>query len=263
MYNIENIDKVIYSVEEILIDKVYIPMYFNYKAAKDDGFTVVISGQGSDEVWLGYIFTWRLFEYLDEKANIDILLKDYYLKNMTFKNKLKSKFKQIVMPTMKNYLNKNLKLDPKDVLNSYSELSIKTILHDLLMQEDKIAMAHSIESRVPFVDNHRIVELAYKASSDIKLMDKREKYIIRKFSEGKLPESIIKREKYPFPEPPSIYNEKIKDLCSDNWEEIIKSKVLNQVIDFKKANKVDDFTAIEQWMLLVYWRFEKVFDVEV
>ena len=48
----ENIDQVIFSVEEILIDKVYLPVYFNYKAAKDDGFTVVLNGQGSDEVWL-------------------------------------------------------------------------------------------------------------------------------------------------------------------------------------------------------------------
>lgn len=55
-YTVENIDKVIYSVEEILIDKVYLPVYFNYKAAKDDGFTVVLNGQGSDEVWLRIYF---------------------------------------------------------------------------------------------------------------------------------------------------------------------------------------------------------------
>ena len=61
-YTIENIDKVIHSVEEILIDKVYLPVYFNYKAAKDDGFTVVLNGQGSDEVWLGYIFNWNIFK---------------------------------------------------------------------------------------------------------------------------------------------------------------------------------------------------------
>ena len=263
MYNIENIDKVTYGVEEVLIDKVYIPMYFNYKAAKDDGFTVVVSGQGADEVWLGYIFTWRLFEFLGNKANIDTLLKQYYLKNMLFYNKLNDDFKKILIPTLKNYLNKNLQLNSKDVLNSYSDLSIKTILHDLLMQEDKIAMAHSVESRVPFVDNHKIVELAYKAPSGLKIKDGREKYIIRKFSEGKLPDSIIKREKYPFPEPPSIYNEKIRELCIANWQDILKSKILSKVIDFNNIREVDDFSATEQWMLLAYWRFEKVFDVEV
>ena len=144
MYNIQNIDKVTYSVEEILIDKVYIPMYFNYKAAKDDGYTVVISGQGSDEVWLGYIFTWEIFKYINKDVNEDFLIENYYIKNMIFKNCLNKKLKNILKPTLKKYLNHNLQLDKKDILNSYADMSLKTILHDLLMQEDKIAMANQI-----------------------------------------------------------------------------------------------------------------------
>lgn len=263
MYDLDNIDKVTYSVEEILIDKVYIPMYYNYKAAKNDGFTVVVSGQGSDEVWLGYIYVWRIFEYLEERGNEKTILKDYYLKNMLFRGKLNNNFEDLIKPTMEKYIKKNLNLNKNDILNSYGDLSVKTILHDLLMQEDKIAMAHSVESRVPFVDNHKLVELAYGASSKIKLFDGREKYIIRKFAEGKIIDSIIKREKYPFPEPPSIYNEKIEQLCIDNWEEIKKSKILSSIINFKKMSKVQDFTPIEQWLLLAYWRFEVVFKMEV
>lgn len=263
MYNIDTIDKVIYHVEEILIDKVYVSMYYNYKKAKEDGYRVVVSGQGSDEVWLGYIFNWGIFNYINEKANIETLINDYYIKNMAFLEKLKPRIREKVYVTMRNYLNRNLNLNNNDVLNSYSELSIKTILQDLLMQEDKIAMASNVESRVPFVDNHRIVELAYKISSKYKIYDGREKYIVRKFADKKIPNSIVERKKYPFPEPPEFYNIKISNILKENWKEVKNSKILNKLIDFSKVNDIDDFSPVEQWMLLSYWRFEKVFKMEV
>ncbi|MBQ9024606.1 MAG: asparagine synthase (glutamine-hydrolyzing) [Bacilli bacterium] len=262
MYNIDVIDKVIYGVEEILIDKVYIPMYFNYKAAKDDGFTVVVSGQGSDEVWLGYVFTWKIFQFLKEKYNHKSLIYDYYIDNMIFKDKINVDIKNLVPNILNNYLDNYLVLSD-DEINSYGDLSLKTILHDLLIQEDKIAMMNSIESRVPFVDNHRIVELAYKSNSKIKLEDGREKYIVRQYAKDKLPDSIVNREKYPFPEPPKIYNEIITKLCNDNWDEICKSNIIRKLIKSEVLDDVNNFTEQEQWWLLVYWRFEKVFELEV
>lgn len=262
MYNLDNIDKVTYGVEEILIDKVYIPMYFNYKAAKDDGFTVVVSGQGSDEVWLGYVFTWKIFKYLKERYNKETLIKDYYIDNMLFKKKLNKECDKMIPIIMKNYLD-NFLVETKDELNSYADLSLKTILHDLLVQEDKIAMMSSVESRVPFVDDHKIVELAYKASSQIKLFDGREKYIVRKYCKGKINDSIVEREKYPFPEPPKIYNNFVTKLCEEHWDKIKKSKIVNKVINKKELESVSNFTEMEQWWLLVYWRFETVFNMEV
>lgn len=263
MYNLENIDKVIYYVEEILIDKVYISMFFNYKAAKNDGYTVVVSGQGSDEVWLGYIFVWKIFKYLDKNINYGTLINDYYINNMILKNKISNDIKGILNNVMLEYLHRNLNLNKDDLLNSYADLSLKTILHDLLMQEDKIAMASSVESRVPFVDDHRIVELAYKSSSKVKLYDNREKYIVRMFAQGKINKDIIEREKYPFPEPPAIYNEKIKKLCCENWSDIIKSKIISKIVDNQKLKNINNFNDIELWTILVYWRFEKVFNMEV
>lgn len=263
MYNIENIDVVTYGVEEILIDKVYIPMYFNYKAAKKDGYTVVISGQGSDEAWLGYIFIWKIFTYLNDKYDKDIIINDCYINNMMFKGKINKKYDKELYRVMSKYLDQNWVFDKSDEMNSFGDLSLKTILHDLLIQEDKIAMMSSVESRVPFVDSHKIVEIAYNTPSKLKLFDGREKYIVRKYSEGKIDDSIVKREKYPFPEPPKIYNRKVTSLCKANWDEMRKSKILNLIIDEEKFKNIDNFTEQEQWWMLIYWRFEKVFNMEV
>lgn len=265
-YTIENIDKVIYAVEEILIDKVYLPVYFNYREAKKDGFTVVLNGQGSDEVWLGYIFNWNIFNYTKETDDVEKLIESYYMPNMIFKGKFKKDFNEKIKNTLKKYLKDTLekysKSENDDKLNDYSIMSIKTILHDLLLQEDKLAMAHSVESRVPFVDDHKLIELSMKMPSKLKIKDGREKYILRKFGEDKLPESIIKRRKYAFPEPPDIYDSKIKNICIENWNSISKCKILNRIIDNKYWENIDNFSNRELWWLLVYWRFESVFKME-
>ena len=263
MYNLDVIDKVTYGVEEILIDKVYIPMYFNYKAAKDDGYTVVISGQGSDETWLGYIFTWPIFKYIGKKYNYKSLINDYYRGNMIFKDKLNIDMDEKVDTVMTKYLDDNLVQDKCDEINSYGEKTIKTILHDLLSQEDKIAMMVSVESRVPFVDDHKLVEIAYNASSKLKTYDGREKYVVRRYSSGKIDDRIVDRAKYPFPEPPRIYNEVITNICKDNWNKIKKSKIINKLIKKEKLQSIENFSELEQWWLLVYWRFETVFNMEV
>lgn len=265
-YTIKNIDEVIYAVEEILIDKVYLPVYFNYREAKKDGFTVVLNGQGSDEVWLGYIFNWNIFNYTKETDNVEKLIESYYMPNMIFKGKFKKDFNENIKNTLKKYLKDTLKKYSKnendDKLNDYSIMSIKTILHDLLLQEDKLAMAHSVESRVPFVDDHKLIELSMKMPSKLKIKDGREKYILRKFGEDKLPESIIKRRKYAFPEPPDIYDNKIKKICIENWNSISECKILNRIIDNKYWENIDNFSNRELWWLLVYWRFESVFKME-
>lgn len=265
-YTIKNIDEVIYAVEEILIDKVYLPVYFNYREAKKDGFTVVLNGQGSDEVWLGYIFNWNIFNYTKETDNVEKLIESYYMPNMIFKGKFKKDFNENIKNTLKKYLKDTLekysKNENDDKLNDYSIMSIKTILHDLLLQEDKLAMAHSVESRVPFVDDHKLIELSMKMPSKLKIKDGREKYILRKFGEDKLPESIIKRRKYAFPEPPDIYDNKIKKICIENWNSISECKILNRIIDNKYWENIDNFSNRELWWLLVYWRFESVFKME-
>ena len=142
-------------------------------------------------------------------------------------------------------------------------MSIKTILHDLLLQEDKLAMAHSVESRVPFVDNHRLVELSMGIPGELKIKDGREKYILRQYGKNLLPESIVQRKKYAFPEPPNVYNKKLRELCKENWEKIKKSKIINEIIDEQYLQDINMFTDKELWWLLVYWRFDYIFKMEV
>lgn len=264
-FSIKNLDEVIYAVEEVLIDKVYVSVFYNYKAAHDDGFRIVLNGQGADEVWLGYLFTWKIFSFINENITEKELINECYLPQTVFIDKLIDGVKDDLCKTLEEYLKRNLfshvNKDLNDKLNEYSILAINTILHDLLLQEDKLAMYHSVESRTPYIDNQELVELSLKIKGKLKVYDNREKYILRKVSANKLPECIVNREKYPFPEPPKHFNKRIKDMCTENWKEITESMIAKLIKPIFLEN-IENFSDEELWWLLTYWRFEKVFKME-
>lgn len=214
----------------------------------------------------GYIFNWGIFNYTKDTDNIEELIKEYYFPNIIFKDKLKPSIINKMIKTLTKYLQDTLQQFSKekndDKLNDYSIMAIRTILHDLLLQEDKLAMAHSVESRVPFVDNHRIVELSMNIEGKLKIKDGREKYILREYGKNLLPDSIIKRKKYAFPEPPDIYDYRLREICNDNWKEISNCKIIKKIIEPKYLKNNKSFTDRELWWLLVYWRFENVFRME-
>jgi len=76
----------------------------------------------------------------------------------------------------------------------------QTYLVELLMKQDQMSMAASIESRVPFLD-HPFVEFASQIPPGLKLRGKVGKYILKEAIADLLPASIIHRKKMGFPTP--------------------------------------------------------------
>jgi asparagine synthase (glutamine-hydrolysing) len=77
---------------------------------------------------------------------------------------------------------------------------IKTYLVELLMKQDQMSMATSIESRVPFLD-HVLVEYVAQLPDSWKLSGFTTKRILRAAMKGLLPDSILDRPKMGFPVP--------------------------------------------------------------
>ena len=77
---------------------------------------------------------------------------------------------------------------------------IKTYLHELLMKQDQMSMATSLESRVPFLD-HKLVEFTARMPDTMKLRGGTTKYVLRESMKGVLPEKILTRSKMGFPVP--------------------------------------------------------------
>jgi len=90
--------------------------------------------------------------------------------------------------------------DADTLLNQLLYADTKTYLHELLMKQDQMSMAASIESRVPFLD-HKLVELTASLPERMKLRGVTTKYILRESMKGILPEQILTRSKMGFPVP--------------------------------------------------------------
>ena len=97
---------------------------------------------------------------------------------------------------------------------------IKTYLVELLMKQDQMSMAASIESRVPFLDHH-LVEFAARLPDEWKLSGLTTKRVLRLSMKGLLPESILTRPKMGFPVPFAAWT-------GENWSGVVRDVLLDR-----------------------------------
>jgi asparagine synthase (glutamine-hydrolysing) len=90
--------------------------------------------------------------------------------------------------------------DARELLDQLLAADTKTYLHELLMKQDQMSMAASIESRVPFLD-HKLVEFAARMPVKMKLRGLTTKYVLRQAMRDRLPKEILTRKKMGFPVP--------------------------------------------------------------
>ena len=111
-----------------------------------------------------------------------------------------------------------------------THFDFKTLLPALLQVEDRMSMAHKIESRVPFLD-HKIVELAATIPADIKFKDGKLKLALLNTFHHVLPKNVVERKnKMGFPVPLNEWAKReLKDFIFDtfNTGKNINRKFLN------------------------------------
>lgn len=256
----ESFNRITFALEEPLLDKVYLAQFANYETAKKLGLRAVINGQGSDELWLGYYFFYKLFRLAPSDMNYQNLF-DFWLGSF---NAL-IPGKKIANPRIENVIRKNLDRNYAPYascggLDSLVNFSVKTHLPAMFIQEDRLSMANSVESRCPHVDL-RLVNLALAAPAAAKIRDGREKYLLRKMSEPFLPKPIWARRKLAFPDPPGTYDRAGETLFDK--KDLRKSAVIPEIFNqniFK--NGLADFYRLsirKRWELIAVSRMEKVF----
>ena len=90
----------------------------------------------------------------------------------------------------------------RDALSQAQYIEMKMLLSGYLLssQGDRMAMAHSVEGRFPFLD-HRVVEFCGKLPLRMKMKVLNEKYILKKSMKGIVPDPILERTKQPYMAP--------------------------------------------------------------
>ena len=106
------------------------------------------------------------------------------------------------------------------VLDRLLFTDLKTYLVELLMKQDQMSMAASIESRVPFLD-HRLVEFAATLPPRLKLRGFQTKWILREAVKSILPHEILTRKKMGFPVPFGLW-------MKDRWHSVARDVLLDR-----------------------------------
>lgn len=206
-----------------------IPMSFMFNKIKNKyGVTVILGGEGADEVFRGYsVNKLTAYYYLAKKFYLDKSFINL-MENRKRKIKMVSDYFPSVSFPGQLSIAQNMQLDPKSVnkflsyqgspsedrLNIISQMvelgeENQMIFYDqscyltgLLQRVDRMAMRWGVEARVPFLD-HRIVNYlnGIKPSSKYGIFEQDLKKILKKISRGYIAKKIIERKKYGFASP--------------------------------------------------------------
>ncbi len=224
----------VYYAEEPIVEPAAIPLFHISKLARTNAI-VLLSGEGSDEVFGGYY----LYQFM---RNIDalhaVIPRCLYpllqaLKARLHKDKYRKYVDWLEMPLQARYQGTSSYLTPtlkgkyyswelnhrrssylEDCFSGYFQrvkgcdplmqmlyVDTKTwLVDDLLIKADKMTMATSVELRVPFLD-YRLVEAVARLPSNYKLAKGTGKMLLKKIMEPYLPREIIYRKKMGFPVP--------------------------------------------------------------
>jgi asparagine synthase (glutamine-hydrolysing) len=158
--------------------------YPNYYAAQLAGkfVKVVMSGAGGDELFGGY--PWRYYRAATAGDFEQYIDRYYVFWQRLLDNTHLQKLFAPIWPEVKHVWTRDIFRDvfrgqhdlpkrPEDYINHSLYFEAKTFLHGLLVVEDKLSMAHSLETRVPFLDND-LVDFAMRCPVGLKLNNLRE-----------------------------------------------------------------------------------------
>ena len=254
---------VVWHAETPLLRTAPAPMYLLARATREAGIKVVLTGEGSDELFLGYdlfketvvrlfclrqptstmrprLFD-RLYPYLTSTSQAGDFWRQFFLDAGPATDPLFSHAPRFrVASRIKDFYSGDTRAelagsDPVAELrrslpdsfggwapeNRAAYLELTTLLPSYLLssQGDRMAMAHGVEGRFPFLDHH-VFEFASMLPTWSKLRGLREKEILRRWAARFLPPSITKRAKQPYraPDAAAFFNgsspEYVRELLS-------------------------------------------------
>lgn len=272
------LDEIIWHQDEPFTSTSMFAQWKVFEAASAD-VKVMLDGQGADEYLAGYHYTiWLYFRHLLFRLQFRSLLRESKkVEEYGMAWTLKSAIKQCIPKFGKSGLPAYHCVDttgaqqfspryPRDFNLYLKEMVVRSSLPALLHWEDRNSMAHTVESRVPFLD-HKLVEFVMGLSPCLKIHNGEMKYIMRKAMRGIVPEVILqRRDKMGFVTP--------EESWLHDYTQILRKKLIvaaqnsNNIINEQEAvRKFDDMVAgvipfdYSIWRLICFGTWMKKFGV--
>lgn len=247
--SINLLPKLVSAYDEPFADSSAIPTYYVSKFAREY-VTVVLSGDGGDELFAGY----SIYPYL-QKIYKNHLTPPLFNKliwrnlNKVIPSKVRGKNLTYFLSQNRDLLGAHLciwpmderkklipthgtfhfsespeiykeqllsKRDKNDFMANHLYLDMETyMVDDILTKVDRASMINSLEVRVPILD-HKFAELSFRIPTNLKLKGKEKKYILRQALKTAVPENILNRPKSGFGVPLSVwFKDELKEYVND------------------------------------------------
>lgn len=281
-------EEVMLHQEEPITSASALAQYKVFQLAKQNGVTVLLDGQGADEVLGGYhkYYKWYWQElYRNKKLGRSEELKFAREIGITepfgIKNKLAALYPEFAAGILQTRKSKKAFLHPdlnRDFAFSNKQSFYYTTpssfdlngtlfyntfvngLEELLRFADRNSMAHAVEVRLPFLD-HTLVEFLFSLPPEFKIHKGWTKWLLRKSAEDALPEEIVwRKDKVGFEPPQNMWmSEKIvQDAISNGKEKLVQHKILSPSVSNKKIKPHNAYAANSwDWK---YWTASYLFD---
>ncbi|MDH1975816.1 asparagine synthase (glutamine-hydrolyzing) [Aliarcobacter butzleri] len=261
---IKHFEQTLDMLEEPHGDSAAIPLNILTKQINKAGIKTVLSGEGSDEIFLGYDNYAKFLKYYEFEKSLsneqNLFLNDIigalqnntkeseYLRRIVKKQNLYNSFGEIYTDIQRKRLFKKVptfksetaKQDPVDWM-SYIDLKI-WLGESLLSKVDRISMGNSLEVRTPFLD-FNLVNYMFSVESHIKVGDTN-KYLLKKIASKYIPNEIINRTKKGFNSPfnewlNKEYKDKILDVIVEvnNETNLFNHEYILHIYELSKSNK--------------------------
>lgn len=281
-------NKVSHGVEEPINSASALIQYEVYRCAKENGVTVLLDGQGADEVFGGYhkYYKWRWQQLyrtgkLKESGEMEAARKLGVNEAFGIGNKAAALFPHFVASLQQGRkkrsaykqwdINRDFAVTNKEdlayllptqfTLNSalYAD-TFNYGLEELLKLADRNSMAHAVEVRLPYL-SHQLVEFLFTLPPHFKINKGWTKWLLRKTAEPMLPQEITwRKDKVGF-EPPQkewMKQTAVQEAIHVAKQTLVDKNILDKTVLAKKIQPHDAHAAANwDWK---YWSASFLFD---
>ncbi len=281
---------VMYYMDEPLADPAAVALYFVDKLASED-IKVVLSGEGSDELFGGYNIYCepqslhkyqklprglrRALAAIAKALPFNIKGKNFLIRgSKTVEERFIGNANMFTYEERQKILKKKgSNKSPQQILTKYYDdvkhlndvekmqyIDINCWLPgDILLKADKMSMAHSLESRVPYLDKE-VFNLAHGIPLSSKIQAYRTKSLFRDIAEKYLPEEVSQKKKLGFPVPIRVwlkqedtYRMVYDAFTSEVAKEYFDTEYLCKLLADHKADKLDNSRRIWTIYMFLVW----------
>lgn len=265
---LKHLRDIVYHMDEPIADPGFLPIYILSKHVSKYN-KVVLSGDGADEIFLGYD-RYKLFYYGSMlkhlaffKSKHPIIKQLHMMRNKSkqeiFAN-LSGIFTLQELKQMQIPLPKKTQFANKPLLTSASLYDIKYLLPNyFFMKADKMSSAFGLEQRVPFMD-HELVNYVINLPNSYKLHFWDEKYILKQAFPD-IPKEVLQRRKHGFNVPivhwfKNELGEHLQKIVKKNKHNLYNKNIISTLLDqIKKTDtqeRINFLLGIKLWGLLIF-----------